>query len=335
MTIEIDFLWVGAETKTGDAITCRFTDPTSGDDVIMVIDGGFVADGARIVEHVRRYYGTDVIDLVVCTHPDDDHIRGLFDVIELAEVKRLLMHDPARYGYRSDAVKGPLIADLIATATAKGTVVDHFFAGSSYFGGAVTIAGPTEELYRTLVAEQAPTSLSASSSLFTKAATAIKWALRTLTGDPGETLSTDNGGTTARNNTSIVVYLHADGYRALFTGDAGVPALNAAADYLQQAGLPLAFDFVQLPHHGSRHNLDQDTADRLLGLRSDDPPARGSAFVSVGKEAEDFPRPEVANAFKRRGYTVCATRGKDLWWHRNAPQRTDYGPAQVLGWLEE
>lgn len=333
--IEIDFLWVGAETKTGDAITCRFTDPVSGENVIMVIDGGFLADGARIVKHVGDYYGTHVIDLVVCTHPDDDHIRGLFDVIDLAQVKRLLIHDPARYGYRGDAVKAPLVADLIAAAAAAGTIVDYSFTGTTYFGGAVTIAGPTEDYYRTLLADQTTTSQSAHASLFTKAAAAIMRVLRTLTADPGETLSTDNGGTTPRNNSSIVVHLDADGYQALFTGDAGVPALNNALDYLEQAGIPLAFDFVQVPHHGSRHNLDQATADRLLGLRSDDPPARGEALVSVGKEADDFPRPEVANAFKRRGYAVSATRGTNLWWHRNAPERANYGPVQPLGWLEE
>lgn len=53
--IEIDFLWVGEETKTGDAIGCRFTHPQTGEDVVVLIDGGFTETGDRIVDHVRKY----------------------------------------------------------------------------------------------------------------------------------------------------------------------------------------------------------------------------------------------------------------------------------------
>ena len=134
--IEIDFLWVGEKANTGDAITCRFTDPATGQDVVIVIDGGFVETGDRIASHVRQYYGTSRVDLVICTHPDDDHIRGLFAVIEELDVARLLIHRPAEYGYTGDNVKSGLVDDLITTARNNGTTVDGGFAGTTYFGGA-------------------------------------------------------------------------------------------------------------------------------------------------------------------------------------------------------
>ena len=56
------------KAKTGDALTCQFTDAETGQDVVIVIDGGFVETGDRIASHVRRYYGTSRVDLVICTH---------------------------------------------------------------------------------------------------------------------------------------------------------------------------------------------------------------------------------------------------------------------------
>ena len=286
--IEIDFLWVGEKANTGDAITCHFTDPATGQDVVIVIDGGFVETGDRIASHVRQYYGTSRVDLVICTHPDDDHIRGLFAVIEELDVARLLIHRPADYGYTSDNVKSGLVDDLIATARDNGTIVDHGFAGTTYFGGALTIAGPSEAYYQEMLAEQVGYSSPTASVVraLSKAASAVVVAIRSLGRDPGETMTDDNGGTTPRNNTSIVTNLAVDGSRAFFTGDAGVPALNRAADHLDAAGKSGAIEFFDVPHHGSRHNLDPDTLTRLLGpIVGDD--AVGSAFVSIGREAED------------------------------------------------
>lgn len=337
--IEIDFLWVGEETKTGDAIGCRFTDPSTGQSAIVLIDGGFVETGTRIVEHVKRHYGTTVVDLVICTHPDNDHIGGLATVIENLTVRRLLIHRPAQHGFTGDDYKSGSVEDLVRLALRSGTVVDDAsFAGTQYFGGALTIAGPSEADYKAFLSEQAEyNSLSkAVARHYAEAAGTWKRAVRGFLGsDPGETLTGDNGGTTPRNNTSLICNLSVDGYRALFTGDAGAPALTAAADYLDTVGLgqqPL--DFFDVPHHGSRHNLTKELCDRLLGPTGGNA-TRGSAYVTVGQKADEHPRPEVVNAIKRRGYPVFQARGTNVWWHRGTPDRANYGPIDPLGWLAE
>lgn len=335
--IEIEFLPVGSETNTGDAILCHFAEPGTGVNRIVLIDGGFSDTADQIVSHVRQYYGTITIDLMVCTHPDDDHINGLFGVLEQLEIRQLLVHRPSSYGLASDDVKADRVDELIDLAVRCGTAVTtRAFAGASFFGGALTVVGPSEEYYQDLLREQKDAAVHASGlgSAFRAAARTLLGALTPRRTDPGEGELSDHGGTSARNNSSIILDLRIDGYRALFTGDAGAPALSMAADFLDAAGLNRGVpDFFDVPHHGSRHNLTTGVLNRLAGPVVGDIDVR-TAFVSVGAQAKDFPRPEVANAFKRRGYQVSSTQGRTIRWSRDAGGRLGWTPLTPLPWFE-
>jgi hypothetical protein len=124
-----------------------------------------------------------------------------------------------------------------------------------------------------------------------------------------------------------------DGQHLLFPSDTGVPALNQALDYLDAYGrtnYPLRM--FALPHHGSRHNIDRDTIERVLARRT----SQGIAVASVSAESPRYPSPRVANAFGRRGYPVYTTAGKTLWDKSpGAPARHGWGPAAALPPLEE
>jgi hypothetical protein len=65
---EIDFLAVGDESKSGDAITLRYTNPESGEPIIGIIDAGFESSGTALVEHVSTYYNTNKVAFVI-SHP--------------------------------------------------------------------------------------------------------------------------------------------------------------------------------------------------------------------------------------------------------------------------
>lgn len=335
--IEIDFLPVGEKTDTGDAILCHFTDPGTATDRVMLIDGGFNETSAAIAAHVKQYYSTSRIDLMICTHPDEDHINGLFGVFEELEVTQLVIHQPSSHGYTSDDVKADKVDELINLARSYGTeVITTAYAGHSFFSGSLVIAGPSEEFYKELLAGEEAPAMKANRLLkaLTAAAKAVRNALSPRSSDPGEGELTDNNGTTPRNNSSIILDLTIDGYRALFTGDAGAPALTRAADYLDSASRSLSVpDFFDIPHHGSRHSLTTDIMNRLAGPIVGDTQER-TAFVSVGKEADEYPRAEVANAFKRRGYEVGATRGQHIMWGRGAAERPTWGRLEPLTWLE-
>lgn len=335
--IEIEFIPIGEEVNTGDAILCHFTEPGTGIDRVILIDGGFVDTSESIARHVRTYYDRDSLDLVVSTHPDDDHINGISGVIESLRVSNLLIHRPSGYGFTQDEVKSKKVDELIRLAQARGVnVITDAFAGTTWYNGAVMIAGPTEDYYLEQLRSQTGVGaiIASVGQLAQSAWGAVRAALRPRSDDPGEGTLSDNGGTTPRNNSSIILDVQIDGYRALFTGDAGAPALKAAADTIDHAGRAAKVpDFFDVPHHGSRHNLDTETADRLLGPIVGDLQSR-TAFVSVGKKADDFPRPEVANALKRRGYQVCLTRGQVIRWQRGAAPRPTWTTLKPLDWLD-
>ena len=93
MSYEIDFLNVGEESKSGDAICLRFKDSAQRW-VTGVIDGGSKDSGEKLCDHIEKYYGTKEIDFVLNTHPDADHTSGLISVLEKLIVKKLYMHLP-------------------------------------------------------------------------------------------------------------------------------------------------------------------------------------------------------------------------------------------------
>ncbi len=156
-----------------------------------------------------------------------------------------------------------------------------------------------------------------------------------MTSLPVEIPFDDAGGTSPRNNSASVIDLAIEGRRILFTSDAGVPAINGALDYLNSVGRNSAPpDLVQIPHHGSRHNMDSATLNRLLGR-----PGQGisrAAFVSVTEAAPKHPSPRIVNGFMRRGCQVASTETQALCWRSlDAPNRPGYGPATLLDPMNE
>ncbi len=83
-----------ASTKSGDAIAIRFTPDTGGPPKVIIIDDGFTDNGKDLVDHVVNVNGTRHVDLVICTHPDRDHIGGLCTVVEELDFNELLLHQP-------------------------------------------------------------------------------------------------------------------------------------------------------------------------------------------------------------------------------------------------
>ena len=328
---EIDFLAVGDGTRSGDAITIRFNRPDTGAMVHVIIDAGFQSTGDKVVEFVEDRYGTREIDLAILTHPDSDHIGGMGIVIRELNVAALALHRLSEHG-GSTLPAAKEVDDLCEVAKENGTDLYDAFQGLNGFGGALVIAGPTRAYYEQLVQEQlqeAKTAAAAARGPGRLAEAVQKIAARALTAFPIETDFDDADGDNPRNNSSAIIDIRLAEERFVLTADAGVPAINAALDFLDAEGRSDRWpDLVQVPHHGSRHNLDRATIERLAGPATD--ARRGSAFVSISKAAADDPRypsPRVTNAFGRRGYFVGQTAGQNICKSSpHAPSRPDYSP---------
>ena len=93
--VEVDFLAVG-DKQSGDAVCVRLGNCRRGQSsqYVIVIDGGFKGDGDRVVSHLREYYYTEEIDLLISSHPHQDHNQGMLEIVDKCRVKDFAIHQP-------------------------------------------------------------------------------------------------------------------------------------------------------------------------------------------------------------------------------------------------
>jgi beta-lactamase superfamily II metal-dependent hydrolase len=312
---------------------CNSRAPDTGNTPVVIIDAGFKDDGIALAEHIIAHYGTPTVDLAILTHPDGDHIGGMGEVLLRLDVKKLWLHDIGSHGGDS-LPAADAVDDLKAVAANRGTDVYEAWPGATECGGAITVLGPSKEYYTALVAEQV-----SEAKPDEKAAVRLLESVRSLAdrvvGALGVEVPFDVKDVNARNNSSMVILGQFDGGTQLFTGDAGVPALERAWDYAEDATLAAAPSMVQIAHHGSRRNCSSAWLDRLLGTTGQATNTR-SAIVSCVADSHKHPSGRVVNAHKRRGCFVVATAGNSVCHNSGGMVRNGWGPATELGpMLEE
>lgn len=358
---EIDFLPVGNGDRSGDAIAVRYGLP--GRYKVLVYDGGTKESGQALVDHIKQYYGTTRVDYVVNSHPDADHASGLSVVLEQLEVGELWMHQPWNYStvildyFKDGRITDNSLADrlkekmaaayaLEQLAEKKGISIHEPFRGASM--GDFVVLSPEKDWYiHDLIADfqkspaqkKAEASLGFIEQILKEMAEAGRKAISWIAEAWGEETLRDDVETSAENESSVVLYGVIDGHGILLTGDAGIQALAATANFAEaaQVSLPNTLRFIQVPHHGSRHNVSTAVLDRIVGQRknANDGMTTKTAFVSAGKDSKTHPRRAVVNAFIRRGSTVVATQGTSKRYHHQMPSRTDWTAATPLSFFDQ
>ncbi|QRM35454.1 competence protein ComEC [Microvirga sp. VF16] len=338
MGFEIEFLPVG--DSNGDAICIRYGDDEQGY-WVHVVDGGFVDTGQTIIEHIEQHYygpGT-VIANVVLSHADNDHACGLIKVIEHFDVRNIWMNRPWLYAdevvdsfHGNYSVPGlidkmrqmhPYLVEIEKIAARKKIPIHEAFQGSLI--GPFRVMAPSRQRYVSLIPDldKTPASYAETKGVFGYVAEVAKSVVQKVQEAWGiETLQDNPDPTSASNETSIVQLGAIDGETILLTADVGPAGLEEAARYAYSLGLLKSPNFVQVPHHGSRRNVTPKVLNWWLGRPLEqEGNIRGYAYVSVGKDADIYPRKRVKNAFIRRGYTVHATRGITKRYTRNMAAR--------------
>ncbi|MEY8200154.1 MAG: MBL fold metallo-hydrolase [Colwellia sp.] len=342
MGYEVDFMGVGSESKSGDAIALRFGNlhGSRQEQTVVVIDGGFSDNGAELVEHIKAHYQTDQVDIVINTHPDQDHINGLEIVLNELQVSELWIHQPWRLSDGiADHFKDGRVTDnsigerlkanlekaysLVELAESKDIIIREPFTGLQDSSGAISLLGPSQGYYESLIPdfEGMPERVTeaATGGVFDKAIAALKKIVTTW----GEDKIADDGETSAKNNSSVITQIIVDDRRLVFTGDAGIDALEQAADQIDLCVSGAQLKFIQIPHHGSKRNVGKSVLNRLIGEPTAEGDSRGiTAIASTAKGgAPKHPRKVVMNAFTHRGVKAIATRGNGVRHHNDAPDR--------------
>lgn len=338
MGYEINFIGISEETKDADAIALRWEDQGK-TTTIGVYDGGNQKYGEALGSFLDDYFLTpskDSIDFVVCSHSDMDHSSGLKHILENYNVKKLYMNRPWLYidelfPYIDDGriTKESLekrlresysyISDLEEIANNKNIEICEAFEGTG-ISDEMIILSPSKDFYIKLLIESQKTplvedSLKSYEKLFSKVKRYIRNLIESWT---SEELREDV--TTSAENEMSIVCLGGDydGHNYfLLTGDAGIRALSNAIKWTEYKGFSLKdnISFIQIPHHGGRHNVSPSLLNKLIGkiIPEGNKPTK-TAVSSVGKNS-DHPLQMVVNAFVRRGVKVFRTKGVILCHH--------------------
>jgi hypothetical protein len=357
---EIDFFPVEDSEANGDAIALRWgrlRRPPFQQSVV-VIDGGVGESGDTLVEHVRQYYATSTVDYAFCTHPDTNHILGLINVIERLDVRNLVMHRPwlPEHGmsglFQNGRLVGPSVNRrlnealenawrLEQTALRKGVPIHEPFTGFSGLADAFRVVGPSREYYDSLLPsfrDATPDYLDArggapANNLVSRFISVASHTVSFVAESFGRETLDNSGKTTPENNSSSIILFTLNGVGILFTGGAGIPALERAVTYLESERYDFdGLKFIQLPNHGSQDNVGPAILDKLVGPVLSSDLRLKLAFVSAAREgSSDFPSKRVTNAFRRRGAPVMLTGGKNIYYHSpDLPKRVGWDSAEPL-----
>lgn len=344
---EVEFLRVGDGASSGDAILVHYWDGAEWR--IGIIDGGYEDTGWEICNHIRQWYSRDpIVDFVVSTHPDNDHMSGLRVVMENLPVRELWMHVPWAHadnivglfqsrrwtieGLRTELRRQyNYVMELVDLAYKQdpSTTIRLPFQGQQI--GPFTFMSPSIEMYEGLMPQFRDTPKPDQNLLQhlghwlegigRRIAKDVRKIVRETWGT--ETLR-EGGITSAENESSVVLLGDLGAGNILLTGDAGLKALGTAVNYAKAQGVDLSKLWLfQVPHHGSRNNISPSMLNRIIGLPVEEGTTRPRPFciISAGAEDEEHPRQVVVNALSRRGLKPYVTRNGTVRFHNGVQNR--------------
>lgn len=306
---------------------------------VVLVDAGNEGDGEKILNHIQKYYTQQYIDLVVITHCDADHYGGMKYLIDKHKeggdfsIKKVWVHDPYEHVDVDDVKyirKEETLSDRLnaAYAFSDGTnlleLLDEsninrkeVFSGDTYNALDIVVLGPDEDYYESLIPdfrvdldfkEEQPEDVYSGLVCFSQTEDQFfSKALEDAYDDKSKV-----------NQSSIIFAFCPKDEVFLFTGDAGKEALMRVLDKYKELE---NINWLKVPHHGSKHNLNNDIIARLKPKVS---------YISTEKYKK-YANKCTVNALKKVGrvYSTHTDRA-DLWHHEGTKDRPDYSKADSL-----
>lgn len=339
MAFEIDLLPVGSEKKSGDCIALRFGDLENGcqNQTVIIVDGGYGCTWKDTLKpHLQKYYNCEYdgklyIDLVVLSHPDQDHVSGLVEMAndDDVEIGCVMMHRPWKELTPSwfkdgritkESLKSKL-GDVFEKAKdlddATSTVVPaHLELGTYDLNGAkITILGPSSKWYKTCIANCEKTPKQDEN---VKDLPQIQTSNGNMEFEPyvkGKITWNDKETTSSINESSLIILFEYEKVKILLTGDAGKEGLRQAIKYAQENNIRLDdCSIIKMPHHGSRKNVDPAIIDAFVG-------SKRVYYSCASDDLGHHPSQRLINLMNEKGFVQLSTSGSTLHWGVNAPDR--------------
>lgn len=349
---EIDMLNV----KSADAFLIHFWDDETNYDYVVLIDGGNYEDGPTIAKFVRRYYRNNNIDIVICSHCDKDHYGGITYLLEQQRdngkdnmnINQIWINDPAKHVPNGEIkwsqnmtqftkkVKARTVYDLTKHDNLLDIIQDlqqqkkiSWFepfsnackddqvsdCGSSLF----RIIAPSIEYYESLVPDFR-NDLQRKKGGYDSNESQEQIAELREGYVYSKTLAEAEDDPSSHNRSSVIVLFQpSDGNKFLFMGDACRDSINNIPQ--KQLSEIKKIYWLKVPHHGSKHNLDNDIINHL------NPKV---AFISTEKYGHYLSK-AVVNALNKLGTKVYSTSDNcSKCHHKNTPSHCGYSPATPI-----
>lgn len=251
---------------------------------LVLIDAGKYDDGKTIKNHIHKYYDTYIINLAICTHPDNDHKGGFFYLLNDidVEIEEFWLTDPSRYITDNDVKNGEdddlkrkiraiwenpnnpdeNLIELIITYCDRAYNV---IAGDYHHIIPISIVAPNVNYY-TEVAKQMIADYGVKT--YEESDTEKYDEAATVDDDEAKSdIDKETDDESPYNSSSLVVLYQPDeNTRVLVAGDANRASLTQMLEDYPE--LKKGVKKFKVPHHGSKHNLTTALIDDLKPERS-------------------------------------------------------------------
>ena len=254
----------------------KFLKAGSGDTILIhhkkynvLIDGG--NDSSYLINEVNEIYSKEeAIDLLIITHHDDDHIKGIIELVKSIKngnygkdfIKRVLFNSPRKI---LGLVPLPQNDNLLSYK--QSFELENLFLELS-----IKWEQCTEETAQIVFDDLkidflSPTSedLNMYSSHKSVRLSDAKCDWTSTMSELEKYIDDENQDTSLPNKCSIVINVECDDKKVLLTGDVTpdrleLIVLNLLAESLTDR---LSFDYIKLPHHGSYRSLNRKILEKI------------------------------------------------------------------------
>ncbi len=252
---------VFCDVGQGDAAYVRFPDGRD-----MLVDGG---PNDRVFACLGKHmpFWDRSLDLVVLTHPQNDHLQGLLSVVDRYEIGAFV---------RSDLRNNSEGFSKLLESLESRHVVERLVTTGSRIGVSgvnMQVVWPSREQ----IAHMSPPGYTTGTSLLDSRA---------------DTLGISTGDL---NEGSVVFWLTFGDFDALFSGDADT---HVESRIREEVLADKSVELLKVPHHGSKTGISKERIDRI------NPEV---AVISVGKNSYGHPSPELLSDLANESRQVLRT----------------------------